>query len=146
MPFNDLINSLGQKYKDNLDQLTQVRDASGSQTADRIRMADQSLQGPRMDDTPTPEENAYAQNTAAAMMGSVAPAGTIEGLAGRMAEMTPAESAAAKLANGAVESGAEMPVVQEGQQALSRAADFADRARQQRFQRLQDTIKRARGM
>lgn len=146
MDWSSLLSQIGQNLKDK-DQTGQ--DATAAMT-DRIKMAaNPQLQGPQVGwNNSLPAEQQQAKDAVSMVAGATNPVASEESSMGslaqqgmqKMAPQTAAEVMAQKGASQALEGGAAMPAVARSQQALSRAADFADRARMQRFQSLRNKL------
>lgn len=73
MTFQDLINSLGQRFSNNLDASNKVIDDSTKQSLDRMKMTNPNIQGPPLPNSPTNEDMKLADMYGQGMMGAVAP-------------------------------------------------------------------------
>lgn len=134
MDFAKLLEMLQEQGKANFQNIHDVN----KQMQDRIKMDDPSLQGPRLPDT-TPEEEQFADNNLALVAGAVSPLG---GKVARMPMPTSKEATAMKVANEVMDNVPYIKDVQKTQQALNREVEFANRARQQKFDRIQKALGR----
>lgn len=131
MGWQDLLNRFQQNVQGSNDLMSTVN----KQALDRYIMnQNPELSGPKLPDT-TKEEQQFDNALPGSMIGSA-----------KMPNLTQGEISAAQAANQTLTSGAALPAVQRTQQALSRAADFADRARQQAFQATQDKFSKLKQM
>lgn len=117
MDINEIFRKMAEQRK--------LQNTAMTQSFDRMSMDGSDKQGPHLPDV-TPEEQEYYGNIGQAVTGSV----------GKLPEDPSKVVAAKNILNKVYDSGAKLFDVAKSQQSLSRELDFANRARQQKFDRI----------
>lgn len=146
------IASLLKKLQENIAAGAQNQDDNIAIAKDRIKSYDPNFVGPSSAGQMLPAEKQMLENNMAAITGSIQPVqkaglAAAEGLLpkmlnsvdrglGRIASDTSKEAVRRSALNSIVEASAPMNAIKNSQQALSREVDFANRARQQKFDKI----------